>query len=286
MRPSKTISKTKLRIRDAMFAGRRAVTRASTESPSDNVFHCCVHKSGSQWIRRILKDARVYKYSGLQAHHYQSAMPGGHDPRPLTARTFSSPFPLRTIVTPIYIDYPGYRDIPKPESSRSFFVTRDPRDVVVSWYFSSKLSHRLMGDLHEVRGSLADLDQVQGLIYSIEHLNDFGLFAAQRSWLQAADDPTSLVVRFEDLTGPDALQHFVGLFAHCRMKLPERTLEEVLETYSFERLSGRARGDEDEHTHFRKGVSGDWRNHFVPEVREAFDRVTSDLVQLLGYPQS
>lgn len=283
MQTSKTFSKVRLRVRDAMLTGRRAVTRPVIESPSDNVFHCCLHKSASQWIRRIMKDARVYKYSGLESHHYQSSMPGGHDPRPVNQRTFDSPFPLRTIVTPIYIDYPGYLAIPKPASSRALFVTRDPRDIVVSWYFSSKLSHRLMGDLQEVRGCLSDLDQVSGLQYSIRHLDDFGLFSAQRSWLQSREDPTSEVFRFEDLTGSDTLDNFVALFDHCRIALPRTVLEAVLNTYSFERLSGRAKGDEDAHTHFRKGVSGDWQNHFVPEVQAVFDEVTGDLVERLGY---
>lgn len=283
MTNGKTFSKVRLRLRDALLAGKGAMTRPSVESPSDNVFHCCLHKSGSQWIRRILHDAAIYRHSGLRTYHYQSFMPGGHDPRPVNARTFDAPFPTRKIITPLYIDYRGYVDIPKPSTSRSFFVTRDPRDIVVSWYFSSMLSHRLMGDLAEVRGSLSDLDQVSGLQYSIRHLADFGLFEAQRSWLEAAGDATSKVFRFEDLTGPDGRDAFIHLFEHCRIGVPDRILDRVLNTYSFERLSGRAKGDEDAHTHFRKGVSGDWRNHFVPDVQAVFDQVTGDLITDLGY---
>ena len=280
---AKTASKIRLRVRDALLTGKKATVRAEAQSPSDNVFHCCLHKTGSQWIRRIMKDYRVYRYSGLEAHHYQSSMPGGHDPRPVNARTFDEPFPARTIVTPLYIDYPGYRAIPKPDSSRAFFMTRDPRDIVVSWYFSSKLSHRLMGDLHDVRGSLSDLDEVEGLEYSIRHLDGFGLFEAQRSWIESESDTDAMVVRFEDLAGADSVAHFRKLFDHCRIALPDSVLEEVLDAYSFERLSGRAKGVEDVNTHFRKGIQGDWRNHFVPEVEAVFEKVTGDLVHSLGY---
>lgn len=140
-----------------------------------------------------------------------------------------------------------------------------------------------MGDLADVRGSLSDLDQVSGLQYSIRHLADFGLFASQRSWFGATGDTASKVVRFEDLTGPEGRDHFVRLFEHCRIDVPNRVLDTVLETNSFERLSGRAKGQEDAHTHFRKGVSGDWRNHFVPEVQAVFDDSTGDLIERLGY---
>ncbi len=280
---SKTLSKIRLRARDALHGGRVALTHAVVDSPSDNVVHCCLHKSGSQWIRRLAKDARVFKYSGLRDHHYQSSMAGGHDPRPVNQRTFDQPFPVRTFVTPLYIDYRNYVDIPKPDSTRAFFVTRDPRDIVVSWYFSSKLSHRLMGDLSDVRGTLSDLDQTSGLRYSIRHLADFGVFDAQRSWLESDGDPTVVVVRFEDLIGDRSIEAFRSLFDHCRIAIPDRELVELLETHSFERLSGRPQGEEDPHTHFRKGVAGDWRNHFDESVRREFDEVTGDLIDALGY---
>src|SRR5215212_3669825 len=85
---------------------RRAVgTRHATDV--ENIFHCCVHKTASQWVRKILADERTYKYSGLEAYNYQRDWPGGVDTRPITERKFTEPFPTHTIVTPIYIDLPG-----------------------------------------------------------------------------------------------------------------------------------------------------------------------------------
>lgn len=279
----KTVTKMRLRARDAVHKSRSALTSAVVQSPSDNVFHCCLHKTGSQWIRRIAKDARVLKYSGLKDHHYQSFMPGGHDPRPVNERSFDEPFPERTFVTPLYIDYDNYRRIPKPESSRGFFVTRDPRDIVVSWYFSSLYSHRLMGDLSDVRGTLSDLDMPTGLRYSIRHLADFGVFDAQRSWSKSQSDPTVIVVRFEDLIGPGYLEEFRELFDHCRIPIPDDELPALLETHSFEKLSGRSQGSDDPQAHFRKGIAGDWKNHFDSDVESEFLSVTGDLLDVLGY---
>lgn len=279
----KTLTKVRLRARDAIHRGRTAITQVEVESPSDNVFHCCLHKSGSQWIRRIAKDARVYKYSGLRDHHYQSSMPGGHDPRPVNERSFDESFPERTFVTPLYIDYQNYLAIPKPDSTRAFFVTRDPRDIVVSWYFSSLYSHRLMGDLSDVRGMLSDVDMPTGLRYSIRHLDDFGVFDAQRSWSESGGDPDVIVVRFEDLIGEHSIDVFRHLFDHCRIPIPDDELPGLLDTHSFERLSGRSQGTSDPQAHFRKGVAGDWKNHFDESAQEEFDRVTGDLISTLGY---
>jgi hypothetical protein len=40
---------------------------------------------------------------------------------------------------------------------------------------------------------------------------------------------------------------------------------------------------EDAISHYRKGVSGDWRNYFTPRVQSHLDKVTGGLVAALGY---
>ena len=37
-------------------------------STSDNVYHCCVHKTASQWIKSLLADSRIQKYSNLSLY--------------------------------------------------------------------------------------------------------------------------------------------------------------------------------------------------------------------------
>jgi hypothetical protein len=48
---------------------------------------------------------------------------------------------------------------------------------------------------------------------------------------------------------------------------------------------GRKRGVEDTTSHYRKGVAGDWVNHFTPEHAEGFVARFGDLLIRLGYEE-
>jgi hypothetical protein len=254
------------------------------QSTSQNVYHCTVQKCASQWLRGILSDPRIVRWCGLASYQYQSHLPGKFDPRKITERRFASGFPEKTIATPIYVDYEGFASIPKPASYKAFFVMRDPRDVVVSWYFSTKLSHPSQGDIERIRQDLVRLSESDGLHYAIDYLGDYGLFQAQRSWAEAAaQDANVLLVRYEDLIGPNQVVLFEQLMQHCDIRIPPEEMAQLLGTYSFEELSGRARGDEDVKAHYRKGIAGDWRNHFDDGIERRFMDIAGDVIALWPY---
>lgn len=254
-------------------------------SVAENVYHCCVHKTASQWIARILAAEEVYRGCGLRTHRYQRELPGGADTRKISERTFDKPFPPHTIVTPIYIGWENFSAIPKPASWRAFFVMRDPRDVLVSWYFSWKHSHPVMGDVGEQREKLQATTEEDGLCYAIDQLHEQGLFAALRSWLAAPKETANAAVfRYEDLIDVNQFAAFKTLFTHCDVAIADGDLRALLDANSFAALAkGRERGTEDVTSHLRKGVHGDWKNHFTPRVADAFRAKTGDLVEALGY---
>ena len=98
------------------------------------------------------------------------------------------------------------------------------------------------------------------------------------------DDPRVLQLCFEDLIGPRQFEVFRNLFAHCDIDMPDGMLRELLEDHSFRALSGGRRpGEEDVVSHYRKGIAGDWKNHFTDEHIEKFRAVTNDLATLTGY---
>jgi hypothetical protein len=212
-------------------------------------------------------------------------LPGGSDPRKISERTFASPFPSFSIVTPVYIERGNFELLPKPDSWRAFAVVRDPRDVLVSWYFSWKHSHPVMGDVSQHRERLQAFSEEAGLCYAVEQLAGGGLFRALESWANnPAPDDRVAIFRYEDLIGDDQLATFERLFSHCDIALPSRRIRKLLAANSFSSMThGRARGMEDVRSHLRKGVAGDWRNHFTRRVKETFEATVGDLPARLGY---
>jgi len=51
-------------------------------------------------------------------------------------------------------------------------------------------------------------------------------------------------------------------------------------------VSGREPGSEDQTAELRKGIVGDWRNHFTREAAEVFERHAGKELLLLGYETS
>ena len=64
-------------------------------------------------------------------------------------------------------------------------------------------------------------------------------------------------------------------------------LQRALSLHAYKKKAkGRVAGQEDKSSHFRKGVSGDWKNYFSPKVKHAFKERYPGLVVHTGYEQS
>jgi hypothetical protein len=205
---------------------------------------------------------------------------------------------------------------------RSFHVVRDPRDIVVSAYFSHKDVHGLYPEIVEHRKRLKSLSKDEGLFAEI----DFSAkeFRELDRWDYTR--PDVFEARMEDLTARP-LAEFERIFRFLEViddeseparfvtrtllsanrlayrsrhvipglsryavkpldKIPMSLLEDTLEKFSFRRLAGgRPKGREDRSSHYRKGVAGDWANHFLPEHKTYFKDHYGDLLIKLGYEE-
>ncbi|WBB52025.1 sulfotransferase domain-containing protein [Verrucosispora sp. WMMD573] len=237
----------------------------------DNIYHCTVHKTGSQWVKALFSDPVVYRHSGLLPY----------DPRFYKGRLHNLP-PGRAALA-VFRSYKRFQAISKSDNHRAFFVIRDPRDIVVSSYFSLRNSHAPMGDIPQARKILQDKSMKEGMLYAINRLSERNLFKSLRSWAIAKPSDKFRLFRYEALTGERQLDEVDQLMRHCGIVLPPSELADLLDRYSFSRMrkeqenSGRI-------SHYRKGKAGDWRNHFDDEIYEAFTAATGNLVEILGYP--
>ncbi len=137
--------------------------------------------------------------------------------------------------------------------------------------------------MDEMRETLHQLGPQDGMRYMIDQVAAFGTFDAQRSWLDAGDDPHVRLFRYEDLAG-DNRAFLRQLMDYLEVPMPAPALERLNANTTFQRLAGgRKQGEERASEHYRKGVAGDWRNHFDDSVQRHFREVTGDLVEVLGY---
>jgi len=190
----------------------------------------------------------------------------------------------------LYVSYDDFLAMPKPENFRAFWVMRDPRDLIVSRYFSAKFSHEIMNaQQEEERQRLNAMSEEEGINYFIEAMpkRHKRLYGSMTSWMKSRDNANVLVCRFEDLIGARQMETFRKIFDHCRMGITPDQLAALLNKFSFQALAkGRSPGEEDKKSHFRKGIEGDWKNYFSEASKKYFKQVTGDLLVELGYERN
>ena len=271
-----TPNSVRVAARRALLEAHNARLRLSvpvvSRSEFENVYHCTMRKTASQWIQAMFSDPIVYRHSGLLPYvprYYKWRHPQA--------------FPPGRVTLSLFVSHKRFETIPKPDRYRAFFVLRDPRDIVVSNYFSTRNSHTPMGDVPVLRKILQDKPFKEGLLYLIGNLAEKGTFNALRSWAVAPSSEAIRLFRYEDLTGERQTEEVDRMMRHCGITIPPAELETLLSRYSFSRMR-RDQASAGTVSHYRKGKAGDWRNHFDDDTYDAFTAATGDLVEVLGYP--
>ncbi len=160
----------------------------------------------------------------------------------------------------------------------SYFIFRDPRDVVVSHVFyvtdiaPEHVHHEYYASLPDFEARLkASILGRPGL--EIEFPDIAARFAPYAAWL---DRPEVQKLHFEDLVNDRrrtlglVLDHFL---ARVHLPAPRETILQALES-----SINPARSPT-----FRSGRTGEWRKYFSPESKQIFKSVAGDLLQRLGY---
>jgi Sulfotransferase domain len=248
--------------------------RSETNAPSapqgpPAVFHVTHWKAGSSWLTRILRRCareRVVNPRQSETH--------------LVAQFMEDPIQPQRVYPRLYVTREEFEAVTLPSSWRRFVVIRDLRDTLVSAYFSVKLSHGENPALEEGRERLRAVGRDEGLLWMFDHFMVARSAEIQDSWCSAGEP----LIRFEDLIERDVAILARVLIDHCELPLRRPGLRRVVERTRFESLSGgRARGQEDPTSHFRKGVAGDWRNYFNGPLRAAFKQRWGRLLVATGY---
>jgi lipopolysaccharide transport system ATP-binding protein len=245
-------------------AGRSTETRALPPA----IVHITHHKAGSQWIYQILRACvpeRIVAPSARSGHFRYWPPEAGK------------------VYPTVYLTKQQFDDVPSAGDCRTFVVVRDLRDALVSAYFSIATSHTTLDRRAvDLRSLLASRSEELGLLYLTEHWVSERA-RIQLSWLEAG----ARLIHYEDLLEHDVEILERVLIDECELGIPRERLRQAVVSKRFEKLGdGRPRGTEDRSAHLRKGVAGDWRNHFTDRMKDAFKARYGGLLVATGYEQS
>jgi len=267
------------------------------------------HKCASTWVHSIL--APVCAEAGWKLAYLYDETSFGND---LAAYVRQNAV---DVVSYVNADARFLKALPP---HRAFHVVRDPRDLTVSAYFSHRNSHptRDWPELLAHRALLQKLDKDEGLLAEMEF--DRGWLEEMQRWDYR--QPDVLELRMEELT-QDPYAHFLRIFAFLgildeahqrkgqqlrfvldsavnilhahgkwpwprrRATFPAGRLLDIVHDNRFSNFAGgRDKGQEDPSSHYRKGVAGDWLNHFKPEHVARFKELYNDVLLKLRYETS
>ena len=179
----------------------------------------------------------------------------------------------------------NHLELLKPLKFRGFHVIRDPRDIVVSAYYSHKYSHPMGSWLEEQRKVLNRVDFEEGMRLSIDFRSK--QFREMANW--DYKKPNIFETRFERITVTpfnefSKIFQFLGIIPD---ELDPQILEEILNTRTFDLMAdGREKGQEDIKHHYRKGIQGDWVKYFSRANKDYFKEQYGQLLIDLGYEEN
>lgn len=228
-------------------------------------------KAGSQWLKALLHHPVVRAHTGLvtlpQLDYSLTPPPRG--------------FAAGTFVPGVYLTYDEYSALPKRHDHRVVYMVRDPRDVVISGYWSAMETHRKthLDEVEELRARLRALPIDDALLVLIEAAAP--TLRAMGTWM-GRTDPEIAVFHLEQVEA-DYANQLTRILAHVGVVLLEAELAQVVADTCRATLQARDLADRgDGRSHYRLDRT-DWRGVFTARHHEAMERVAPGLVEALGY---
>lgn len=243
------------------------------QTKSDDVFVASYLKSGTTWTQEIVWQI--------------------HNEGKVSKENIGRRVPFLEFATVEYTTKPDFESLPSPrlikshltadiipkgsdKSSRCkyIYVSRNPKDVCVSMFFYLK--------------SMAEADTIKENAYNgpweffvnlfiqgdvpYSKWNDHVL-----SWWKHREDPNVLFLKYEEMQ-KDLPSHVRRIADFLQKPLSDEIIDRIAEQCTFKGMMRYPKtfkiteGDDKIGLILRKGVVGDWKNYFTPEMNERFEK--------------
>ncbi|ABZ83411.1 sulfotransferase domain family protein [Heliomicrobium modesticaldum Ice1] len=236
-----------------------------------------IPKAGTNLLTTCINSIKALRYSGYHVEH--------EEPHQLIT-IFDSLRKGQYVSSHLYPTYTNVNIVEK-NKFKTLLMVRDPRDVVVSWVnYATKKEYvrytdyliRLKDDHQRLLTGISGVSRDQcSKRYGQE---DIG--TVFREYLKWNNYEYNLMVRYEDLIGPEGngskekqIQQIEKVLRHLGITIPNEQIL-VISNKVF---------NVDSPT-FRKGIIGDWKNHFSDEHKKAFKEIAGDVLITLGYEEN
>jgi len=231
------------------------------------------HRVGSTWLFNLLRELGDLRNAIDEVpphlHRYGALLPGSTDYHWLAA--------IRG-----WAILKGHADPPSnaAQAAQGQFVTiyRDPRDVLVSAAFQRARLPVAQGGWGEAFQALSVAQRIDRLLADPCPT----LLDELERWYRT---PFALRVSYEALHKRPAAT-LAGLVEPLALPVTQRQIEALVARHDFFRVTGRRPGEAAESA-TRKGIIGDWRNHFTPATcahfRSAQGGRWGQILEEMGY---
>ena len=280
------------------------------------------HKCASTWIDTIIKEVvkeHGYEYRGFVDHETPQGRGPLTDYSATVRRKDLASYVVAEGIEVVSCLAADHAQVEALQPSKGVHVIRDPRDIIVSGYFSHKHSHPVghLAHMAAHREHLQEVSKEEGLLLEM----DYAASALQDMAAWDYENPDILELKMEELTAKP-YKGFLQIFSHFglldeeggysllhrlkvfmqiltnrvslkrRMPLNVRRtmpvsagllLDRVYDNRFEKKAKGRGKGEADVKSHYRKGKAGDWQNHFTKQHVEAFEERFDNIVHTLGY---
>jgi len=253
----------------------------TTKNLKQSILHFSINKAATQTVKQIIVTAGVdngMSIANLHGYAFDYDLPFFDSLSPEDMLKYKHVFKPRGYV---YTSFGGYiENIDLLDKYRIVLMVRDPRDILVSNYFSRAHSHREpLKTSSKYADFIEERKEVQRMTideYVLEEYPRVKAILERYASNLVNSVPNTYVTRYEDM-----IENFPkwldNLLSYCELPIENWRREKMINRHQ------RKPQQEDVNQHIRKGVSGDYKQKLSAETITVLNQHLKTVLHQFGY---